>query len=61
MLLPSYVEVRDMGVVKKKIRIHGKSFEYVLGELELYFRTARKILRPGLLEEVLIKILFWKL
>ena len=56
MLLPSYVEVRDKGEVKKKIRIHGKSFDYVLGELELYFRSARKILRPGLLEEVLIKI-----
>ena len=56
MLLPSYVEVRDKGEVKKKIRIHGKSFDYVLGELELYFRAARKILRPGLLEEVLIKI-----
>jgi GTPase SAR1 family protein len=56
MLLPSYVEVRDKGVVKKKIRIHGKSFDYVLGELELYFRSARKLLRPGLLEEVLVKI-----
>lgn len=56
MLLPSYVEIRELGVVKKKIRIHGKSFDYVLGELELYFRTARKMLRPGLLEEVLLKI-----
>jgi GTPase SAR1 family protein len=56
MLLPSYVEVRDKGIVKKKIRIHGKSFDYVLEELKLFFRAAGKILRPGLLEEVLIKI-----
>jgi GTPase SAR1 family protein len=55
-LIPGYVEIRDKGVVKKKIPTKHRSFESVLEEVEMFFRVRRKILAPGILRDVLVRI-----
>lgn len=55
-LLPGFVEIRDKGIVKKKILTKNKSFDIVLEEVKLFFRYKGKILPPGVLKDVLIKI-----
>ncbi|MFX1472615.1 MAG: Rab family GTPase [Promethearchaeota archaeon] len=55
-LIPGYVEIRDKGLVKKKIPTKHRSFESVLEEVEMFFRVRRKILAPGILRDVLVRI-----
>ncbi len=55
-LTPTYVEVRDKGVVKKKIPLKGRSFDDVALELQKYIRYLGKRLAPGVLEDVLDRI-----
>ncbi|MHA2159250.1 MAG: hypothetical protein ACXABE_10165, partial [Candidatus Thorarchaeota archaeon] len=55
-LLPTYVEVRDKGMVKKKIPLKERSFEDVALELQKYVRYLGKRLAPGVLEDILDKI-----
>lgn len=55
-LLPAFVEVRDKGVVKKKIPLKERSFDDVALELQKYIRYLGKRLAPGVLEDVLDKI-----
>jgi GTPase SAR1 family protein len=55
-LIPGYIEIRDKGVVKKKIPTKHRSFESVLEEVEMFFRVRRKILAPGILRDVLVRI-----
>ncbi|MGD9396694.1 MAG: Rab family GTPase [Candidatus Thorarchaeota archaeon] len=55
-LAPTYVEVRDKGLVKKKIPLKEKSFDDVALELKKYLRYLGKRLAPGVLEEVLDRI-----
>jgi GTPase SAR1 family protein len=55
-LAPTYVEVRDKGIVKKKILLKEKSFDDVVLELQKYLRYLGKRLAPGVLEEVLDRI-----
>ena len=55
-LAPTYVEVRDKGLVKKKIPLKGKSFDDIALELVKYLRYLGKRLAPGVLEEVLDRI-----
>ncbi len=55
-LTPTYVEVRDKGVVKKKIPLKDRSFDDVALELQKYLRYLGKRLAPGVLEDVLDRI-----
>ncbi len=55
-LLPGYLEVRDKGVLKKKIRTNNRSFNEVLSDVEAYFVTEGKLLPPGVLKGTLEKI-----
>lgn len=55
-LNPTYVEVRDKGMVKKKIPLKERSFEDVALELQKYLRYLGKRLAPGVLEDVLERI-----
>lgn len=55
-LTPTYVEVRDKGIVKKKIPLKDKSFDDVTLELQKYIQYLGKRLAPGVLEEVLDRI-----
>ncbi|MFW9799869.1 MAG: ADP-ribosylation factor-like protein [Candidatus Thorarchaeota archaeon] len=55
-LIPGYVEIRDKGTVKKKIPTKHRSFDDVLEEVEMFFRARRKILAPGILRDVLVRI-----
>ncbi len=55
-LMPTYIEVRDKGVIKKKISLKAKSFEDVALELQKYLRYLGKRLAPGVLEEILERI-----
>ena len=55
-LTPNSVEVRDKGVVKKKIPLKGRSFDDVALETQKYIRYLGKRLAPGVLEEVLDRI-----
>ncbi|MFW9927229.1 MAG: Rab family GTPase, partial [Candidatus Thorarchaeota archaeon] len=55
-LLPTFIEVRDKGVVKKKIPLKERSFDDVALELQKYIRYLGKRLAPGVLEDVLDKI-----
>ena len=55
-LNPTYVEVRDKGMVKKKIPLKESSFEDVVLELQKYLRYLGKRLAPGVLEDVLNRI-----
>jgi Ras-related protein Rab-23 len=55
-LLPGYVEVRDKGVLKKKIPTNNRSFDDVCSDLERYFRDVGKKLPPGVIKEALQKI-----
>ncbi|MFW9956930.1 MAG: Rab family GTPase [Candidatus Odinarchaeota archaeon] len=55
-LMPTYVEVRDKGIVKKKILLKAKSYDDISLELQKYFRYLGKRLAPGVLEEVLDRI-----
>ena len=54
--MPTYVEVRDKGIVKKKLPLKGKSYDDISAELQKYFRYLGKRLAPGVLEEVLDRI-----
>ncbi|TFG34286.1 hypothetical protein EU527_04040 [Candidatus Thorarchaeota archaeon] len=55
-LMPTYIEVRDKGIVKKKIPLKSKSYDDVSLELQKYFRYLGKRLAPGVLEDVLDRI-----
>ncbi len=55
-LNPTHVEVRDKGMVKKKIPLKERSFEDVVLELQKYLRYLGKRLAPGVLEDVLNRI-----
>jgi GTPase SAR1 family protein len=55
-LTPTYVEVRDKGMVKKKIPLKERSFDDVALETTKYVRYLGKRLAPGVLEEVLERI-----
>ncbi|MFW9978247.1 MAG: hypothetical protein ACFFEJ_09225, partial [Candidatus Thorarchaeota archaeon] len=55
-LLPGFVEVRDKGLVKKKIPVRNRSFDEVLEDLEIFFNARGKKLPPGILVDTLIKI-----
>lgn len=55
-LMPTYIEVRDKGVIKKKIPLKGKSFEDISLELEMYFKYLGKRLAPGVLDDILDRI-----
>ncbi|RDE17561.1 MAG: hypothetical protein C4K49_02145 [Candidatus Thorarchaeota archaeon] len=50
------MEVRDKGVLKKKIRTNNRSFNEVLADVETYFVTEGKLLPPGVLKGTLEKI-----
>jgi GTPase SAR1 family protein len=43
-------------LVKKKIKVRNRSFQEVFDDLNLYFKSIRKILPPGVLEDSLITI-----
>ncbi len=55
-LLPSYIEVRDKGIIKKKISLKGKSFNDMQVELQKYFLFLGKRLPPGILKDTMIRI-----
>ncbi len=55
-LMPTYVEVRDKGVIKKKIPLKTRSFDDIALELTKYFRYLGKRLAPGVMESVLERI-----
>ncbi len=55
-LMPTYVEVRDKGVIKKKIPLKTRSFDDIALELTKYFRYLGKRLAPGVMEGVLERI-----
>jgi GTPase SAR1 family protein len=55
-LTPTVVEVRDKGMVKKKIPLKERSFDDVALELQKYLRYLGKRLAPGVLEDVLVRI-----
>jgi GTPase SAR1 family protein len=55
-LTPTSVEVRDKGMVKKKIPLKERSFDDVALELKKYLHYLGKRLAPGVLEEVLDRI-----
>jgi GTPase SAR1 family protein len=55
-LNPTYVEVRDKGMVKKKIPLNERSFDDVALELQKYLRYLGKRLAPGVLEDILDRI-----
>ena len=55
-LLPSYIEVRDKGIIKKKITLKGKSFHDMQDELLKYFLFLGKRLPPGILKDTMIRI-----
>ncbi|MHA3963436.1 MAG: Rab family GTPase [Candidatus Thorarchaeota archaeon SMTZ1-45] len=55
-LAPTYVEVRDKGIIKKKIPLKDRSFDDIALELQKYIRYLGKRLAPGVLEEVLERI-----
>jgi GTPase SAR1 family protein len=48
--------VRDKGVVKKKIATKNRSFQEVLGDLDVFFKIQGKRLPPGILRESLVTI-----
>ncbi|MGY5853842.1 MAG: Rab family GTPase [Candidatus Thorarchaeota archaeon] len=50
------MEIRDKGVVKKKIPVKRKSFDEVLEEVEIFFRGQGKRLAPYVLKDTLIRI-----
>jgi len=54
--MPTYIEVRDKGIVKKKIPVKDRSHDDVSLELKKYFRYLGKRLAPGVLENVLDNI-----
>lgn len=54
--MPSYVEVRDKGVLKRKIPTRNRSFDDVCSDLEGYFRQAGKKLAPSVAKETLQKL-----
>jgi GTPase SAR1 family protein len=55
-LTPTSVEVRDKGMVKKKIPLKERSFDDIALELKKYLHYLGKRLAPGVLEEVLDRI-----
>ncbi|MEM4735695.1 MAG: ADP-ribosylation factor-like protein [Candidatus Thorarchaeota archaeon] len=55
-LVPGYVEIRDKGLVQKKVKTRNRSFDEVVEDVEAYFRSRGKILAPGLARETLVKI-----
>lgn len=55
-LMPTYVEVRDKGVIKKKIPLKNRSFDDIELELTKYFKYLGKWLAPGVMQDVLERI-----
>ncbi len=55
-LLSTYVELRDKGIIKKKIKIKNRSFEDVLNDLNLYFRARGKLIANRVLRDTLEEI-----
>ncbi|TFH11331.1 MAG: GTP-binding protein [Candidatus Thorarchaeota archaeon] len=55
-LLPTSIEVRDKGLIKKKIPLQSRSFDDIAIEIQKYFRYLNKRLAPGVLENVLTQI-----
>ncbi len=55
-LLPSYIEVRDKGIIKKKIPLKDKTFNDMQIELQKYFLFLGKRLPPGILKDTMIRI-----
>ncbi len=55
-LLPGYLEVRDKGVVQKKIKLKNRSFDEVLSDLQAYFEQRGKRLAPATLRDALVRI-----
>ncbi len=55
-LNPTSIEVRDKGLVKKKLPLTESSFDDVALELQKYLRYLGKRLAPGVLEDVLVRI-----
>ncbi len=55
-LIPGFVEIRDKGIVKKRIPIRRRSFDDVHADLKAFFKARGKILAPYVLQDVLIKI-----
>ena len=55
-LNPTHVEVRDKGMIKKKIPLKERSFDDVALEIQKYLRYLGKRLAPGVLEDILDKI-----
>ncbi len=55
-LRPTYIEVRDKGIIKKKIPLKGKSFNDMQIELQKYFLFLGKRLPPGILKDTMIRI-----
>ncbi|MCJ7817271.1 MAG: hypothetical protein MUP60_00310, partial [Candidatus Thorarchaeota archaeon] len=52
-LMPTFLEVRDKGIIKKKIPLQARSYDDVALELHKYFRYLGKRLAPNVLENVL--------
>jgi GTPase SAR1 family protein len=55
-LMPAYIEIRDKGIVKKKIPLKARSFDDISLELQKYFKYLGKRLATGVLEGVLERI-----
>ncbi len=55
-LVLGYVEIRDKGIVQKKIRVKNRSFDDVLKDIDVFFKARGKRLAPGILEETLTRI-----
>ena len=55
-LMPTYIEVRDKGIIKKKVPLKNRPYDDVALELKKYFRYLGKRLAPGVLENVLDNI-----
>jgi GTPase SAR1 family protein len=52
-LLPTYVEVRDRGIIKKKIKIKNRSFDEIVEDLNLYLRSNGKLIANRILRDTL--------
>ncbi|MHA1771934.1 MAG: Rab family GTPase [Candidatus Thorarchaeota archaeon] len=55
-LVLGYLEIRDKGIVLKKIKVKNRSFDEVVKDLEVFFKARGKRLAPGIIEETLTRI-----
>ncbi|MCF2137974.1 MAG: hypothetical protein K9W43_12140 [Candidatus Thorarchaeota archaeon] len=51
-----YIEIRDKGIILKKIKAKSRSFDEVVKDLEVFFKARGKRLAPGIIEETLTRI-----